>query len=170
MGLPQSHSELQIESLKLHLAWLPQVAAWHSEGFQRGQSWTQSQRRQNLNKRLEQLRLHVQSDDVPLTLVAHRDGLLCGCLSLVCYQRLGGLAPSYWIANVFVDPSQRCRGIAAELMASAEALSENQSIRELYLYATDQVNYYRNLGWQVVREKTVAGTKASIMRKTLCAR
>lgn len=160
-----SLDQVTIENLSDYPHWLETVAHWHTDGFQRSRQQASAD---GFSKRLTLLREQLSDDQIPFTYIAHRDDRLLGCISLVAYQRLGGMSPSYWIANVFVDEPFRCQGLSTNLLTVMEARAQAQSISELYLYATDQVNYYRNRGWQEVRRKTIGGCSASIMRKSLC--
>jgi len=119
--------------------------------------------------RVKVLEQQCKDERIPVTYVAHRQGQPLGCISLVDYPRIGGMPPSYWVANVFVVQSQRRQGLASEMLLAVEAHAEDQGIAELYLYATDQVGYYRNRGWQVVSRKSIRDCQTTIMRKFLCA-
>jgi len=147
--------------------WLNLVARWQVEASN-VVTLSSPAGEQALKTRLQVLERQATDDNIPVTYVAHRRGQPLGCISLVDYPRLGGVPPSYWVANVFVDQAQRCQGLASEMLSVVEAHAINQGVSELYLYATDQVGYYRNRGWQEVSSKSIDGCPTTIMRKFLC--
>jgi N-acetylglutamate synthase-like GNAT family acetyltransferase len=160
-------SVTSIEFCGRHPCWLDCIARWQAEASSNGES-ASTLSETAITARLQTLEQQCVDERIPVTYVAHRQGQPLGCISLVEYPRLGGMPPSYWIANVFVDESQRCEGLASEMLLVMEALAEAEGISELYLYATDQVGYYRNRGWQEVSRKNIRGCETTIMRKFLC--
>lgn len=148
-------SELTFDELAKYPAWLSTIVQWHQ------QQWPH----QSEHQRRQKLQLHLDQEPFPTTLLAFLEGELVGSVSVVCYQRLGGLAPSYWLANAYVVPNSRRRGIGVKLIEVAEAYAQQHQLSELYLYATDQVGFYRRLGWQSLREKSFKGELATIMRR-----
>lgn len=160
-------SIVQIEFCGRHPGWLNRIARWQAEASSDGES-SAALSEAEIITRLQTLEKQCVDERIPVTYVAHREGQPLGCISLVEYPRLGGMPPSYWIANVFVEASQRCEGLASEMLLVMEALAEAEGIAELYLYATDQVGYYRNRGWQEVSRKNIRGCQTTIMRKFLC--
>nr|WP_277345654.1 GNAT family N-acetyltransferase [Pseudomaricurvus alkylphenolicus] len=112
------------------------------------------------------MRQHLQGP-VPVTLVLVRACRPIGSVSLVRYQRIGGLSPSHWVANVFLLPEHRNLGFGRVLMAGVERYAGEQGVGELLLYATDRADFYRHLGWELVRRKKVGGKPAFIFRRQL---
>lgn len=155
--------EVLIEPCADNPHWLSIVARWQVEA-----STPNSVSSAALAARLQVLEQQAVDDHIPVTYVAHKQGEPQGCISLVDYPRLGGMPPSYWVANVFVDKAQRRQGLASEMLSVVEVHAAAQGIAELYLYATDQVGYYRNRGWQEVSRKSIDGCPTTIMRKFLC--
>jgi len=148
-------NQLDFVSLALQPHWLEQIVEWHQL------QWPQ----ESLEQRRQKLQSHLVGDDFPMTLLALHNDELLGAVSLVQYQRLGGLSPSYWLANAFVVPHMRRRGLGAKLVVAAEAYARGRKLEELYLYATDQVRFYERLHWQSLQQRTFKGELATIMRR-----
>jgi ribosomal protein S18 acetylase RimI-like enzyme len=65
-----------------------------------------------------------------------------------------------YVLNLFVEPSHRRRGLAAELMRLAEAHFADRGLDFAILHATEKGEpLYRNLGWGATTEmaKTITG-------------
>lgn len=148
-------TELVFSELAEAPDWLPTLVQWHQ------QQWPH----QSEHQRRQKLQQHIEPGPFPTTLLALQGEQLVGSVSVVCYQRLGGLGPSYWVANAYVAPDCRRRGLGSQLIQAAQAYAQRQNLNELYLYATDQVSFYRRLGWQSLRQKSFKGELATIMRR-----
>jgi len=146
---------VEFVSLAHQPQWLMDIVQWHQ------QQWPH----ESLQQRTLKLEQHLDAEPFPTTLVALEDGRLVGSISVVCYQRLGGLAPSHWLANAFVVPEFRCRGVGAQLVCAGEAYARKQGLSELYLYATDRVSFYQKLHWCSLKQKRFKGELATIMRR-----
>lgn len=149
--------ELTFDELSDAPHWLQTIVQWHQ------QQWPL----QSEQQRQQKLRQHLEAAPFPTTLLALRNDELIGSVSAVCYQRLGGVGPSYWLANAYVVKSQRRRGVGSQLIQQAEAYAKQHQLHELYLYATDQVPLYQRLGWEALRQKKFKGELATIMRRDL---
>jgi len=164
-GTSPEESNTLIEPCGLYPRWLDVIARWQAEA---SNTDNLSSAVDAFATRLKVLEHQCIDDRIPVTYVAHRQDQPLGCISLVDYPRIGGMPPSYWIANVFVAQVQRRQGLASEMLLVMESYAETQGIAELYLYATDQVGYYRNRGWQEMSSKSIRGCQTTIMRKFLC--
>lgn len=133
--------------------WLGLLARWQQR------QWPSD----SFEQRLAKLEDHLLAKPLPTSILALRDEILLGSVSIVRYQRLGGLAPSYWLANLFVVEQSRRQGLGAALVANAQQLAKAHGVSDLYLYATDQVAFYQALGWRSLQSKMVKGEPVTIM-------
>ncbi|GAA5320638.1 MAG: hypothetical protein Aseana_27010 [Candidatus Pelagadaptatus aseana] len=136
---------------------LATIASWHQLEWQQ----------QDLSERTRQLTTHLETEAIPTTLVALSGDCAVGSVSLVRYQRLGGYPASVWLANMYVVPELRLKGVGSRLVAGAEAEAARQGVEKLFLYTHDQENYYKKLGWHSLRQHRLAGRPATIMTRTL---
>lgn len=99
----------------------------------------------------------IESDGVPLALVAHANGVYLGSV-LVIECDLDD-RPEYapWIAALWVEPDARRHGIAAKLIEAARAEAAENGYDLCYLCATpDNSPYYLARGFKLI-ESDVSG-------------
>ena len=70
-----------------------------------------------------------------------------------------------WLADVFVKPDYRGRGIATSLIQQIESEAKSAGIPRLYLYTPDAAKLYQKLGWRVYEECEYKGVEVVIMSK-----
>lgn len=94
----------------------------------------------------------TSSRQIPATLVAVCQNRSLGSVNLVdCDMQIRPeLHP--WLAQLFVHPAERGRGIGSSLVQAAVARSKELGFHALYLYTSGTLlSFYERLGW-VVRE------------------
>jgi predicted N-acetyltransferase YhbS len=86
-------------------------------------------------------------------MVALAGGVLVGSAALVC-QDMKDARPelSPWLADVFVDPARRRRGVASALVVALVEKARALGVERLHLYTPDQEELYARFGF-VVRER-----------------
>lgn len=133
------------------------VARWIFEEwgrFEPGQTWERC---------LAGVEEALAAAGVPRFFLAEEGGRPVGCSSIVACDlptrpRLGP-----WLANVYVPPEHRGRGVGAALIEAATA--HGASVAEtLYLYTHDHAPAYARRGWRAVGAETYAGREIVLMR------
>lgn len=152
-----TETDLEICELRDCPQWLNTLAQWHHRAWGSG----------TLEQRVERLQKHLDKSSVPTSFVAFQQQQPIASISLVHYQRLGEAAGSVWLANLFVEESRRCQGIANRLLEYAIGVAREWELPTLYLYATDQQAYYQKRGWQVKRRGEFRGQPAAILYYSL---
>ena len=110
---------------------------------------------------------HLAPGDLPLTLVAMRDGLFRGTVSLIqCDEpERSDLAP--WLAALWVDEAVRGQGIGAALVSAVERRCAALGIAHVYLSAKPAVApFYAARGWQTI-DAGVGPARLAIMEKQI---
>ncbi len=105
---------------------------------------------------------------LPQTLMAHDRGQLLGSVNLVrCDLDLRPeLTP--WLAQLFVVPEARSRGVGAALVRAAEESARDQGFLTLYLYTSGTLpDYYRRFGWELFETIEYLGRVRTIMQRRL---
>jgi GNAT superfamily N-acetyltransferase len=111
---------LKIVPLAEHPGLVDQVAAW---GFD---EWGHLSPGQTLQSRTARVRTELNTDRVPMALVAiDPAGALVGSASLIL-DDLEGDPRNPWLASVFVPPDRRRRGIASALVGAVEAAARRR--------------------------------------------
>jgi predicted N-acetyltransferase YhbS len=107
---------------------------------------------------------HATRRTLPTTLIATRNDVLLGSVSLVEVDaeelaHFGGP----WLASLYVAPEHRGRKLGAVLIHALVAHAAGQGIETLRLFTTEHVDYYRRQGWQLQARTDLNGTPVSVM-------
>ena len=134
--------EIQIKNLREYVELIPLLAKWHF------QQWNDMTGASSENSYRELLSKHTTSQSLPTTLIALNSNILLGSVNIVKSDL--DIRPELmpWIAQLYVAPEQRGKGIGSALVAAAIAQTENLGFNTLYLYTSGTLPaYYEPLGW-----------------------
>jgi GNAT superfamily N-acetyltransferase len=128
------------------------------------------QRQQTLEHSVKNYRERMNTDRLPLTLVAVRAGLAVTCRELVGMVSLKfhdmdtrpDLDP--WLGGLFVLPDWRNRGVGTMLMHRATEEARRLNVSQLYLWTHSAERLYHKLGWQLVERTDYFGKEAVVMQ------
>ena len=84
----------------------------------------------------------------PIVAVDHQVSLLGG-LSFTSFAKPQSADIGVWINMVLISPNQRKKGIASQLVQSAEVEAKRLGIRELFVLS-EFPDLYQKLGWRIV--------------------
>jgi GNAT superfamily N-acetyltransferase len=87
------------------------------------------------------------------------------CVNLDDMLTRPGLSP--WLANLYVDPAFRRRGIGSALVRAAEDAVRAAGHPRLHLYTPNQERLYAALGWRVVERDVYDGEDVAVMVREL---
>jgi predicted N-acetyltransferase YhbS len=155
---------VRIEPLADHPDTIPTIARWHFD------QWGRKSPTRSRTSAAERLRGHLRRDATPLTMVALAGGEVVGSAALVC-QDMKDARPelSPWLADVFVDPARRRRGVASALVAALVAKARALGVETLHLYTPDQEHLYARLGFVVRERMDYRGERVALMALDLRA-
>lgn len=101
---------------------------------------------------------------LPLTWVLLDEaGTLAGSVSILESDLDSEPRLTPWLANLWIHPDARQRGLGSRLLAHACDVCWQHGNRALYLYTPDQAAFYLARGWQVVRHREFSGVRITIM-------
>jgi len=134
------------------------------------------QRQQTLEDSVKNYRERLNTDRLPLTFVAVREGLAVNCRELVGMVSLKfhdmdtrpDLDP--WLGGLLVLPEWRNRGVGTMLMQRATEEARRLNISRIYLWTHSAEELYHKLGWQVVERTKYFGKEAVVMQIDLISR
>jgi len=154
---------MEIRFLAEHPELVPTIAQWlHRE-------WGYYDPHQTLETKISALSEQLQTNSLPLALVAMVRDQPVGTASL----RLDDLPDrpdlSPWLAGVYVVPEHRNKGIASALCKRIAAEASRLGIVQLYLCTEDQENLYRKLGWSVHERLKSRGEDIVVMTNSTVA-
>jgi GNAT superfamily N-acetyltransferase len=151
---------LVIAPLVDHVAHLPLIAEWNVR------SWGAATGRSH-DGYVARLTGYLSRGPLPMALIALSDRRPAGtaCVNLDDMSTRPGLSP--WLANLYVDPAFRRRGIGSALVRAAEDAARAAGHPRLHLYTPNQERLYAALGWRVVERDVYDGEDVAVMVREL---
>src|SRR5215472_14960232 len=138
------------------------------------------QRQQTLDDSLKNYRERLNTDRLPLTLVAVRahHGKSLTELAVNCGELVGMVSLKFhdmdtrpdldpWLGGLLVLPKWRNRGVGTMLMHRATEEARRLQVPQLYLWTHTAEGLYHKLGWQLVERTNYFGKKAVVMQMNL---
>jgi len=108
-------------------------------------------------------------ESLPYFVVARVDGVPVGCASIVAADLPTHPDLGPWLANVYVLPAWRGRGLGGALVAHAMEYGARIADR-LYLYTFGSTALYDRLGWRPIERGNYAGREVTLMSRDTGAR
>lgn len=149
---------MQILNLKQCPEYIPQLAEWHFA------EWSYLHPEMTIEMLQQKMHDYLNADFLPSMFVMLIDGNVQGSSSIVADDL--ALRPDLtpWLANVYVNATQRGQGLGKQLVVHAMQEAQQAGLPELYLFTADQQAFYSELGWRVVDMVQVENKSQTIMR------
>jgi len=109
----------------------------------------------------------TNTDIVPLAIVALDDRRIVGTGCLKTYDMDTRIELTPWLAGIYVERTQRRKGIGSTIVSSLEGIAKNLGIQRLYLYTPQSAIFYTRLGWAEHEITTYKGQHVTIMERML---
>jgi GNAT superfamily N-acetyltransferase len=136
--------DVRISYLMEHPEYVPQLAQWLFK------QWDFIRWEKKPETRIEELREHMNRDELPIAWVAHGNGQLFGTAALRVDGPEGREDLTPWLSGVFVGSHFRRRGIGAALCAHVEDEARSRKIQVLYLFTLDKQAWFSHMGWTIL--------------------
>lgn len=146
----------EIINLKQATDNLSTLAKWHHD------EWSYLNPGESIEQRIVRMQSHLDTNFIPSTFIA-RDKHLLGSAAIVDHDIETEPQLSPWLASVFVSPEHRRQGIGRQLVQHVMAQATTQGIKQLYLFTPDRQNFYRELGWSVMKQVEYHGHMITVM-------
>lgn len=152
---------MKIEYLADHPEYIPELAALHFA------EWSFLNPGESLDDKKAYLKSLCGRNGVPTFVIATDGGELVGSASLIARDMDDRPDLTPWLADVFVKPDYRGRGVATSLIQRIESKARSAGVVMLYLYTPDAAKLYQKLGWRIFEECQYKGIEVLIMSKKI---
>ena len=109
----------------------------------------------------------MNPDRVPVVFVALDDADAIVGMASLTFDDLAGDPRNPWLADVFVPPEQRGKGIASALVGTVETVARRFGYATLYLFTASAGPLYARLGWRALEQRDYRGERIQVMDKAL---
>jgi GNAT superfamily N-acetyltransferase len=123
------------------------------------------QRQQTLEDSLKNYRERMNTDRLPLTLVALHGGELAGMVSLKFHDMDTRPDLDPWLGGLLVLPEWRNRGVGTMLMHRATEEARRLNVSGLFLWTASAEGLYLKLGWRTIERTDYCGQRIALMQK-----
>ncbi len=147
----------RFNNLADHPGAIGQLARWHHA------EWGYLYPEETLEDFAAELRASTTGRPVPVTWVLVDDEGVWGSASILEQDMTTHPELGPWLANVYLHPSRRGAGLGRALISRAMQHCRDNGITELFLYTTDRVSLYRQLGWEPLSRELYHGAMVDIM-------
>jgi len=106
----------------------------------------------------------MRADDTPPPAAAGDGCLLLGSISLLEDDRDTLPALSPWVANLWVHPHWRGRGVGTALLKHCLAAAATLQFPRLFLYTAEHGDFYRRHGWRRHERLSLHRQQVEILR------
>jgi GNAT superfamily N-acetyltransferase len=154
--------DIQIKNLCEHTEQIPLLAKWH---YRQWGDLTGASSQHDYQKLLS---THAFSQCIPMTLLALNGNRLLGSVNIVesDLDMRPELTP--WLAQLYVAPEQRGRGIGSTLVRAAVARTTDLGFDALYLYTSGALPiFYESMGWTTRETVQYKGKDRTVMELKL---
>lgn len=86
-----------------------------------------------------------------------------GTASLLLHDMQTNRELSPWLANIYLAPSVRGKGLGKWLVQQVMTEARQQGLMQLYLFTEDQAAFYQRLGWKTLKQEDYSGTMVTVM-------
>lgn len=141
---------------------IPTLARWHFD------YWGPLTGSATLDGYLDLLTGAAQSRTVPSVLIAVDGDHLLGSTSLVGCDLPERPALTPWLAQLFVEPTQRRHGVGAALVGAVLDRARACGYERAYLFTSGTLpQYYARLGWRTLERLPYLGKERTVMEYAL---
>jgi predicted N-acetyltransferase YhbS len=151
-------SAFSIDDLRASPQCVDTIGRWHFD------QWGPLTGAPTLQEYLVRLEAAAASPRLPAVLVAYDNTGALGSVSLVPCDLSIRPALTPWLAQLFVTPTGRGRGIGAALVRAALKRARDLGFSRLHLYTSgDLPRYYERLGWSADEQVEYLGKLRTVM-------
>jgi GNAT superfamily N-acetyltransferase len=145
----------------MHPQTLPQLREWFED------EWPSYYGAEGPGDAQLDLQSFANLDSLPLGLLAFQQGALCGIAALKASSISSHAHLSPWAAAGLVKPSERGKGIGAQLIGALEGQARNMGFGYIYCATSTANSLLERCEWKLVEHTLHDGQELGVYRKTL---
>ncbi len=147
-----------ITDLGEHPEWIETLSRWHFD------HWGPLTGAETPDAYADLLAGALRSRSVPSVLIALDGRILLGSVNLVACDLPARDSLTPWLAQLFVEPAQRSKGVGAALVGAVLGRARDCGYRRVYLYTSGTLpEYYARLGWRTLERVRYLGKERTVM-------
>lgn len=105
----------------------------------------------------------LNEQQLPISWVVVYEHQVVGTASLLLHDMQTNRELSPWLANIYLAPSVRGKGLGKWLVQQVMTEARQLGLTQLYLFTEDQAAFYQRLGWQVLKQELYQDKAVTIM-------
>lgn len=141
---------------------IPVVAKWYFE------EWGYLRKRSTLNKVTEELHSYLNTDKIPLIVLAIEGNKILGAAQLKYREMDIYPEKEHWLGGVYVSKYHRGNKIAEHIIHKVISVAKKLKVHKLYLQTEDlSGGLYCRLGWQPIEQVNYRGLDVLVMENQI---
>ncbi|WCE32469.1 GNAT family N-acetyltransferase [Vibrio sp. SCSIO 43137] len=158
---PKLSPHMKVENLTQHPHLTEEIARWHYN------EWHSLYPESTFQEFVQDIEHCLNEEAVPATRVLLDSDKVVGSASVLKQDMTTNQHLSPWLANVYISPEHRGKGLGSILIEQVMKQVQQTGIETLYLFTEDQACFYKRLGWQLLKQENYSGAEVSIMAADL---
>ena len=153
---------MQIEYLKNSPDAIPQIAKWYFD------EWSYLSPNKTIDDMQQELNMYLNTDKVPLMLVAIIDDEVVGVTQLKFREMSIYPDKEHWLGGVYVAEKERGKGVGAQLLNRTLEIAKSIGIELLHLQTLRLTGgLYKDLGWEAIEQVNYRNEDVLVMARKL---
>lgn len=153
---------MKVIDLKSAPQHIPQLAEWHH------QAWAHlSSADATVTTLIEQMSEYLTDAAIPKMFICEEANQVMGSSSLTAADMDTRTDLNPWLANVYVNPHYRNKGLGKLLVNAVIEHARAIGLQKIYLFTADKADFYRALGWSMISHEDYKGEMVTIMEYEL---
>ncbi|MEI8601425.1 GNAT family N-acetyltransferase [Shewanella sp. PP-Sp27a-2] len=149
---------MKVIDLKSAPQHIPQLAQWHH------QEWAHlSSADATVTTLIEQMSEYLTDAAIPKMFICEDANQVMGSSSLTAADMDTRTDLSPWLANVYVNPHYRNKGLGKLLVNAIVDYAKALGLQKIYLFTADKAEFYQTLGWSKISREDYMGEMVTIM-------
>ena len=153
---------IQLDFLANHPQFIPTLADWYFK------EWGYLTKDNSLEKVTAKLQEYLNTDKIPLILLAIEAGEMVGAVQLKYHEMTIYPEKEHWLGGVYVRPDYRGQRIAEKMIHSILSIAAKLGVDTLHLQ-TQRLDggLYQGLGWKPIEQIIYRGIRVLVMEKKI---